>query len=734
MSQAIDDALEYLGGAARLFEPLDKLRRQLKAENEITLARRVIAKMRKEEDLLDELPASQKPELCRQLAELTSKDPELSVDSRHDIALKILGECFDLGNVALDGQAETLGIAGGICKRRWMDLGQHEDLQRATEYYRRGALGPVGDDGYAQINAAFMLDLLAHASGTTNPDPQQANLIREMILSELPSLAAVKEDSQWWNAATRAEALLGLGRYNDAAAAIKACPKRPEIWRLRSTAQQFAVLAQLRDPRPLRNPELCAVFDALLPGAAQAVSSALIGKVGLALSGGGFRASYYHLGVLARLAELDVLRHIDVLSCVSGGSIVGVCYWLMLRKRLLKAAPMTQADYLSLVQDLIEHFTNAVAQNLRGEPSKVEVGWRFLTGAKGALDTEKIAAALEKYFYRPLWHDGSPMFMHHLPFQPLDHDPILTGEENFNPARHNWLRHDNVPVLVLNATTVNTGHAWQFTPTWMGESPWSTHPAADSVPRLQWHWYDPGSNWQMELARAVSASACVPGILEPLRIDNAYEDYQVQLIDGGVHDNQGTVALLAQNCSVLIVSDAAGQLLLERAPAPGLAGLKSYAARAMDTLMERVRLANYADLAARVRTKLVRGLMFLHMKDGLDADVIRLKFAQDSYDLHRELLSPLGVRKDFQKAVAELRTDLDAFTPDEANALMACGYRMAATAFGRDLRQFDALYVQPVPSPWPFDAMLQEVKSTASSTPNRKRILDALRAGSQRTV
>ena len=465
------------------------------------------------------------------------------------------------------------------------------------------------------------------------------------------------------------------------------------------------------------------------------MSSSLTGKVGLALSGGGFRASFYHLGVLARLAELDVLRHVDVLSCVSGGSIIGACYWMMLRNRLLKAAPMTQGDYISLVQELIEHFTGAVAQNLRGQPSKIEVGWRFLTGAKGALDTEKIAAALEKYFYGPLWKDGKPLFMHHLPFKPVDHDPVLTGDEDFNPAKHNWLRCDKVPMLVLNATTVNTGHAWQFTPTWMGESPWSTHPAADSVRRLQWHWYDPGSKWQMELARAVSASACVPGLFEPLRIDDAYEGgYQVQLIDGGVHDNQGTVALLAHNCSVLIVSDAAGQLLLEQVPQPGLGGLASYAARAMDTLMERVRLANYADLAARVRTKLVRGLMFLHMKDGLDADVIRLKFSQDSYDLHRTPLSPLGVRKDFQKAVAELRTDLDAFTDNEANALMACGYRMAATAFERDLRQFDELHAQPIPGHWPFDAMLQEVKSTAPSTPKRENLLTALRAGSKRTV
>ena len=228
--------------------------------------------------------------------------------------------------------------------------------------------------------------------------------------------------------------MFGLGCYSEAAAALKASAKRPEIWRLQSTAQQFAMLAQLRDKRPLENPELRAVFDVLLPGATQAVSSSLIGKVGLALSGGGFRASFYHLGVLARLAELDVLRHVDVLSCVSGGSIVGACYWLMLRNRLLKAAPMTQGDYISLVQELIEHFNSAVAQNLRGQPSKIEVGWRFLTGAKGALDTEKIAAALEKYFYGPLWHDGKPLFMHHLPFKPVDHDPVLTGDEDFNPA------------------------------------------------------------------------------------------------------------------------------------------------------------------------------------------------------------------------------------------------------------------------------------------------------------
>ena len=46
-------------------------------------------------------------------------------------------------------------------------------------------------------------------------------------------------------------------------------------------------------------------------------------RIGLALSGGGFRASIFHLGVLRRLAEAGWLNKIDVISTVSGGSIVG---------------------------------------------------------------------------------------------------------------------------------------------------------------------------------------------------------------------------------------------------------------------------------------------------------------------------------------------------------------------------------------------------------------------------
>ncbi len=727
MSEATERARAFLRGESIAFADADALWRQLKREDELSLARRVLERLRAGEGLLDKLPAKRKvrEKLCQQEALLTSKDPEINAAVCHDRALEILADEFDLEDEELDGDAETLGIAGGIYKRRWEDLGQLEDLRLAASCYERGAKAPLGEDAYAQINAAFLEELLADAGDRPDERRERARVLRQRIVDELPVLP-----DNWWNVATRAEALLGLGRYADATAAL-ATDARPEPWKLQTTARQLSTLAHLREAEPHRNPELRKFFEALLGGASAAVRSAFVGKVGLALSGGGFRASFYHLGVLARLAELDVLRHVEVLSCVSGGSIVGACYWLALRRRLLADEPPDRDGYLELVRELIEHFEAAVAGNLRGaiQGSKLEIGWRLLRGEKGALDPEQAADSLERSFYRPLMPGDGPLFLHELLFTPADHDAERTGSASFNPRKHNWLRAHKVPVLVLNATTVNTGHAWQFTPGWMGESPWSVHPAADSVPRLEWSWYEPEAGWRMRLARAVAASACVPGVFAPLALEAAYENLEVLLVDGGVYDNQGTAALLAQSCNVVLVSDAAGQLMLERQPAD--AGLAAFAKRSMDTLMERVRQAGYSDLSARLRSGLLRGFMFLHMKAGLDADTIRLTFSQEAYELRRSPLSPSGVRKEFQAALGNLRTDLDAFSLEESRCLMACGYQMGAKAFERDLSGLGELWDEPAANEWPFAGELAEITSTAATTPKRDSLLAALRAGSE---
>src|SRR5579862_7328802 len=44
--------------------------------------------------------------------------------------------------------------------------------------------------------------------------------------------------------------------------------------------------------------------------------------IALCLSGGGFRATLFHLGALRRLNELGVLKAVSIISSVSGGSIL----------------------------------------------------------------------------------------------------------------------------------------------------------------------------------------------------------------------------------------------------------------------------------------------------------------------------------------------------------------------------------------------------------------------------
>src|SRR5579864_5094293 len=45
-------------------------------------------------------------------------------------------------------------------------------------------------------------------------------------------------------------------------------------------------------------------------------------SVGLSLSGGGFRATLFHLGAIRRLNEFGILPRLTTVSSVSGGSIL----------------------------------------------------------------------------------------------------------------------------------------------------------------------------------------------------------------------------------------------------------------------------------------------------------------------------------------------------------------------------------------------------------------------------
>jgi predicted acylesterase/phospholipase RssA len=421
------------------------------------------------------------------------------------------------------------------------------------------------------------------------------------------------------------------------------------------------------------------------------------GKVGLALSGGGFRASLYHIGVLAKLAELDLLRSVEYLSCVSGGAIVGAYYYLEIRKLLQTKQDdeITRQDYIDLVRRVQTNFLAGVQRNIR---TRVLSEWRTSLKMIFVPDYSRTKRAGELYeseLYVRV-EDGDhhgPRWLNDLLIVPKGEDPA-----QFRPKDHNWRRSNKVPILILNATSLNTGHNWQFTATWMGEPP-GTIDSIDANYRLRRMYYGdaPGHNKKVRLGHAVAASACVPGIFEPIPLSGLYEreipKYArdgkhsvvapiVRLVDGGVHDNQGVAALLDQGCSVFLVSDASGQMNALDFPSNKILGVPL---RANDILQARVREAQYRELCSRRRSRLLKGMMFVHLKKDLQIELLDWIGCQDVSE--RTTATPLttyGVQREIQRRLAAVRTDLDSFSDAEAYALMCSGYLMTEQAMSVD--------------------------------------------------
>jgi hypothetical protein len=185
-------------------------------------------------------------------------------------------------------------------------------------------------------------------------------------------------------------------------------------------------------------------------------------------------------------------------------------------------------------------------------------------------------------------------------------------------------------------------------------------------------------------------------LFEPLALANLYERVPehgaaklrpvVRLVDGGVHDNQGTSALLEQGCSVLLVSDASGQMNDQDNPSSGLLGVPL---RSNSILQARVRGSQFQDLASRRRGGMLKGLMFVHLKKGLETSPVDWVDTQDRSEQpgHDPLLG-YGIQRDIQRRLAAVRTDLDSFSEAEGWSLMASGYLMTKSALGQPILGF----------------------------------------------
>jgi predicted acylesterase/phospholipase RssA len=737
--QTIRSGYQIIRGRSAGLEEIQKLAEEAKNLRSFSLARRLFTLARQQPEAALLTPSMQLKLLQRQVL-CTYKDDDLPTEERFPQALELLRQGDLSGH---DPSQESLGLAGAIYKGFWRITGSRSHLERSLAFYLEGARQQlVGDYGYTRINSAFVLDLLATLEEQGSPEVakarrKQAQDFREEILANLPDLASQRAHTylkqMWWYGATLAEACFGLGKHADARYWLReALALEPADWELESTARQMVALARAQGLGINEDsPEWRTL--ALLVGDSMAVIRAIMaGKTGLAMSGGGFRAALFHIGVLARLAELDVLRHIEVLSCVSGGSIVGAHYYLEVRA-LLKDKPdheITCDDYITIVKNIERDFLKGVQKNLR---TRLFAGWLANLRSivqPGYTRTNYLGQLFERHLYaKPLGQDG-PIWINDLKIKPAQED------EDFNPKLDNWRRAAKVPILLLNATTLNTGHNWQFAVSWMGEPPLGASGDVDRNDLLRRMYYTeaPLKHRHVRLGEAVAASACVPGLFDPFELRLLYPRRTVRLVDGGVHDNQGIAGLLEQECAIALVSDASGQMNSEQTPS---GEAYSVPFRSNSILMSRVREAEFRELRTLQRSSSVSGLMFLHLKKDLDVNNVDWIDCQDPYHpliaekgQGKATLTSFGVPKSAQERLAGLRTDLDSFSDAEAYALMLSGYRMTETEFARCVPMLDNK--QAKRGTWQFLNIRPALDRETDHDADHEKLLNLLKVGAKR--
>lgn len=234
-----------------------------------------------------------------------------------------------------------------------------------------------------------------------------------------------------------------------------------------------------------------------------------LGPIALALSGGGYRAAAFHLGTLRTLHEADLLTSVDVLSTVSGGTIVGASYAL------------SQVHH-----DSFERFYDDFSTRLRTQ-RPIHRASHLLTRQHDALPRRTLIAAQAEALNEQFYSDAS--------FREFFETPIHIGE------------------IIFNATDFRCGLPFRFQK--------SRNPRARIGNGK--HWMPAEIAYQMRLADIVAASSCFPGGFEPIGFphDFVWKDREsvlrslkenpedqtfcepLPLMDGGVADNQGLGSL-----------------------------------------------------------------------------------------------------------------------------------------------------------------------------------------------
>jgi len=229
----------------------------------------------------------------------------------------------------------------------------------------------------------------------------------------------------------------------------------------------------------------------------------------------------FHLGALTRLNELGLLKTLNRISSVSGGSITAGVLGLKWRSLRFDG------------QSVATNFLHEVSQPIRRIAGiTIDVG----SIVRGLLLPGNVADYLVRAYQEVLFGDAT--------LQDLPRD-------------------DFGPRFVLNATNVQSGVLWRFSRPYMGDY---------RVGRI--------SEPKVLLARAVAASSAFPPVLSPLVLDLSPFTFEPEsgtdlqcppfteravLTDGGVYDNLG-LETAWKRYQTILVSDGGGALEVEDRP------------------------------------------------------------------------------------------------------------------------------------------------------------------------
>lgn len=245
-------------------------------------------------------------------------------------------------------------------------------------------------------------------------------------------------------------------------------------------------------------------------------------KIGLALSGGGYRAAAYHLGTLRALHKLCILDKVDVVSSVSGGSVIAAYYALH------------DGGYQSFEKTFSEKICKGV---LHLALVNLAIVMALMVLVVWILGSWGLLSLLALWL---VWYKVLPV------------SSLITKQYDWLFFQGKKLKDlKQCPVVTINATDYPTVSQFTF-----------------SRERMYNYYYgvDAFYHERFPVSKAVMASSCVPFAFCPIRIPKTFMTSvmkgkkQPMLLDGGLYDNQGTHVLTDKmspyKCSYIIVSDA----------------------------------------------------------------------------------------------------------------------------------------------------------------------------------